>query len=148
MASPSPLDNLLDRLDGVRRAGKGWIARCPAHDDGNPSLAIAEGDNGVVLVRCHAGCELHQITAAVELSVGDLFPDKVRPFTRNERHEARQRQRFAQWAAALPLLQLEALVILCGAQDIAEGKALSDSDRERYRLALSRISAAKEALGA
>ena len=29
-------------------------ARCPAHDDKNPSLSIAEGAGGKVLVTCHA----------------------------------------------------------------------------------------------
>lgn len=28
----SPIDNLLQRLDKVRKAGKGWTARCPAHE--------------------------------------------------------------------------------------------------------------------
>lgn len=35
----------------------GWIARCPAHDDHNPSLSISEGDGGKPLVFCHAGCD-------------------------------------------------------------------------------------------
>src|SRR5438094_550718 len=33
------------------------MARCPAHDDREPSLSIREGDHGKVLVCCHAGCE-------------------------------------------------------------------------------------------
>ena len=40
---------------GGRKAGSGWIARCPAHDDREPSLSIRDAD-GKVLVRCHAGC--------------------------------------------------------------------------------------------
>jgi putative DNA primase/helicase len=42
---------------GARRIGGGWIARCPAHDDREPSLAVREGEDGRVLVRCHAGCD-------------------------------------------------------------------------------------------
>jgi putative DNA primase/helicase len=42
---------------GGRRAGSGWTARCPAHDDRTPSLSISDADNGKVLVRCHAGCD-------------------------------------------------------------------------------------------
>jgi len=39
----------------ARRVGSGWMARCPAHDDCNPSLSIkVDGDR--VLVHCHAGC--------------------------------------------------------------------------------------------
>jgi len=44
------------RALGGRRCGSGWIACCPAHDDREPSLSIAEGANGRVLVHCHAGC--------------------------------------------------------------------------------------------
>jgi hypothetical protein len=42
---------------GGRRYGRQWQARCPAHDDHNPSLSICEGDDGCVLVHCHTGCE-------------------------------------------------------------------------------------------
>ena len=37
--------------------GVGWIARCPAHDERHPSLSIQDGNNGGVLMRCHAGCD-------------------------------------------------------------------------------------------
>ena len=36
-------------------SGSCWMAKCPAHDDRNPSLSIAEVD-GKVLLHCHAGC--------------------------------------------------------------------------------------------
>ena len=42
---------------GGRKAGGGWMARCPAHDDREPSLSIRDADDGKVLVRCHAGCD-------------------------------------------------------------------------------------------
>lgn len=50
---------------GGRKAGAAWMARCPAHDDREPSLSIADGDDGKVLVRCHAGCEQHRVIAAL-----------------------------------------------------------------------------------
>jgi len=49
---------------GGRKTGAGWTARCPAHDDQNPSLAIRDVD-GKVMVRCHAGCEQAQVIAAL-----------------------------------------------------------------------------------
>ena len=52
---------------GGRRAGAGWIARCPAHDDRKPSLSITDSENGNVLVYCHAGCEQHRVIAALRL---------------------------------------------------------------------------------
>jgi hypothetical protein len=46
---------------GGRKAGGGWIACCPAHQDRKPSLSITEVKGGKVLVRCHAGCEQEQV---------------------------------------------------------------------------------------
>jgi putative DNA primase/helicase len=50
---------------GAHRAGATWMARCPAHDDSSPSLAISTGKNGVVLVCCHAGCDQRDVIAAL-----------------------------------------------------------------------------------
>lgn len=66
------LDELLDRLEGVRRAGNGYVAICPAHDDNEPSLGVTEGEEGIVL-KCHAGCETPDVLAALGLEWGDLF---------------------------------------------------------------------------
>ena len=51
----SPIVVVLDRLQWrAWRAGTGWVAMCPAHDDYFPKLAINEA-NGTVLVFCEAG---------------------------------------------------------------------------------------------
>nr|WP_281722278.1 toprim domain-containing protein [Nitrosomonas nitrosa] len=50
---------------GGRKAGGGWMARCPAHDDREPSLSIRDADDGKVLVRCHAGCDQGRVLAAL-----------------------------------------------------------------------------------
>ena len=50
---------------GGRKAGAAWMARCPAHDDRDPSLSIADTCNGKVLVRCHAGCDQEHVIAAL-----------------------------------------------------------------------------------
>ena len=71
-------DALLARLDGVRRSGNGWTARCPAHEDRTASLSIAEGDDGRVLVHCFAGCNTMDVLGAVGMMLGDLFPERVR----------------------------------------------------------------------
>jgi hypothetical protein len=42
---------------GGRKVGGGWMARCPAHEDRNPSLSVHDADEGKVLVCCHAGCD-------------------------------------------------------------------------------------------
>jgi putative DNA primase/helicase len=50
---------------GGRLAGEGWVARCPAHDDHTPSLAIRGTDEGNILVYCHAGCDQDQVIQAL-----------------------------------------------------------------------------------
>jgi archaellum biogenesis ATPase FlaH len=69
------VEDLLGRLDGVRRSGTGWSARCPAHEDRSPSLSIADGRDGAVLLKCFAGCTLPQICAAIAIEERDLFPE-------------------------------------------------------------------------
>jgi putative DNA primase/helicase len=53
----------LARALGGHRAGSAWIARCPAHEDRKPSLSIGSGEDGKVLVRCHAGCDQRDVIA-------------------------------------------------------------------------------------
>ncbi len=48
-----------------RNSGGGFIACCPAHPDKNPSLAIVDSDNGV-LVKCFAGCEQGAVIEALQ----------------------------------------------------------------------------------
>ena len=50
---------------GGRKVGGGWMAGCPAHDDREPSLSIRDGDDGKVLVRCHAGCNQRRVIEAL-----------------------------------------------------------------------------------
>ena len=70
------IDVLLSRLDKVQpRGGNKWMACCPAHDDKTPSLAIHEDRNGLILLKCFAGCAVLDVLAAVNMTMGDLFPD-------------------------------------------------------------------------
>lgn len=69
----TPVELLLSKLPGARKAGKGWSARCPAHEDRKASLSISTGDDGAALVKCHAGCDTSAILSAVGLKLSDLF---------------------------------------------------------------------------
>ncbi len=66
--------NIITKLEGVRETGGGWQARCPAHDDRQASLSISTGDDGRVLLHCHAGCEPEAIVGKVGLRMADLMP--------------------------------------------------------------------------
>lgn len=46
--------------------GKNGMARCPVHDDRTPSLSIADGPDGRLLVHCHAGCGQADVWAALK----------------------------------------------------------------------------------
>jgi putative DNA primase/helicase len=48
---------------GGRKAGGAWMARCPAHEDREPSLSIQDANDCKMLVRCHAGCDQAQVIA-------------------------------------------------------------------------------------
>ena len=61
-----PVALILNHLEGVRKSGAGWIAKCPAHEDRSPSLSVKEGQRGVML-RCFAGCSFVAITEALGL---------------------------------------------------------------------------------
>jgi hypothetical protein len=67
--------DLLARLKDVRACGHNrWAARCPAHDDHDPSLSIAHRERKW-LVHCFASCSIEAITSAIGLTIADLFDD-------------------------------------------------------------------------
>jgi hypothetical protein len=70
------LEAVLARLQGVRHNGAGWMARCPAHEDHSPSLSIAEGNEGRVLLHCFSGCTAESVCEALQIRVGDLFNER------------------------------------------------------------------------
>ena len=73
------LSTLLERLDGVRASGRGYTARCPAHDDHENSLSINVGEDGRVLLHCFAGCSVEQVLQPLGVTTRDLFPDSSAP---------------------------------------------------------------------
>jgi hypothetical protein len=67
------VDDLLGRLDRVSKSTGGWTARCPGHEDSRPSLSVAVAEDGRILLRCFAGCEIERIVEALGLELRDLF---------------------------------------------------------------------------
>jgi hypothetical protein len=106
--------SLLDaHCTGTRR----WMARCPSHDDRNPSLSIGEGRDGRVLVRCWAGCPTEAVLSKLGLRMSDLFdgpppsPEQVRKaaLERAQRDAEALKRRAAHAAACDRLRKLEAV---------------------------------------
>ncbi|MGQ9635944.1 MAG: hypothetical protein ACUVXB_17105 [Bryobacteraceae bacterium] len=78
-----PVRRVLEALEQhgckPRPVGRGYQAFCPVHEaDGRrhkPSLALSEGQKGVALVYCFAGCRVERIVEAIGLSLADLMSD-------------------------------------------------------------------------
>jgi hypothetical protein len=73
-----PIAAVLDALTRAgctpKRHGEAWSARCPAHDDREPSLSIGIGTDARVLLHCHAGCPAETIVGTLGLAMRDLMP--------------------------------------------------------------------------
>ncbi|MEU7678103.1 DUF3987 domain-containing protein, partial [Micromonospora taraxaci] len=68
------IDALRDTVGLVRQSGGQWQARCPAHEDRNPSLSI-RAIEGSVLLHCHAGCDTLDVLAALDMTPRDLYDE-------------------------------------------------------------------------
>ena len=123
------MQTILSRLTNVKersadtRGRKNWSARCPGHDDSDPSLLITE-DTDRALFYCRSGCSQSEIMsglASLGLTGKDLNWDrgwkpKARPVF-SDYHE---------------------LLILIGEADIAKGRRLTAEDKRLYKDALQR----------
>ena len=130
---------LLDRLEGVRGTGAGrWIARCPAHEDRRPSVAVRELDDGTVLLRCFAGCDVGEILRAIGLEIHELFPP------RPAGHARRPERRAFPAADVILCIASEVLIATIAAERLARGEVLDVLDRERLAAAAARLAAARD----
>lgn len=69
----SIFDDIVGKLDGAHHRGEHHVdARCPAHEDHNPSLSVTYTE-GRVLLKCMAGCDTQDVLARLHLGWEDLF---------------------------------------------------------------------------
>jgi hypothetical protein len=134
----TPVENLLQRLEKVKGRNGSWTARCPAHNDKGPSLAVRETEDGRVLVHCFAGCETASVLGSVGLDMTDLFPpdEKRKDYPTTGKPSLKP----AFYASDLMrIIAFEALVVQIVAFDIANGKPLSKETQDRMLVAYQRI---------
>lgn len=137
----TPLENLISRLNDVieTRNSKfpvSYKACCPAHGDTNPSLHIAQTDDGTILIRCMSRlCPAADILAAVGLDFSDLY-DKP-----SHHHRKGVKKPFPA-ADVLRAISLEVTVVCICADEMIKNKALDTDAFERLQLAYQRINAA------
>ena len=65
---------LIDALERHGSSGNGQRYQCPVHDDGTPSLSIADKPDRV-LTHCHAGCDTLEVLETIGLDWSDLFDE-------------------------------------------------------------------------
>lgn len=74
---PDPIDVVRDALEARQCSTRGrdhdFMAQCPAHDDGRPSLHVTASGEGTVLLQCYAGCTAEKIVEELGLEWGALF---------------------------------------------------------------------------
>ncbi len=134
----TPVENLISRLDKVKGRNGSWTARCPAHDDKGPSLAVREGEDGRVLLHCFAGCETANVLGAMGMDMTDLFPPDSK--RRDYAAEGKPSMKPAFFASDLMrIIHFEALVVQIVAFDIANSKPVTEETRERMLTAYQRI---------
>ncbi|MCX7241188.1 MAG: DNA primase [Burkholderiales bacterium] len=140
----APIDQILSRLTKVRQRQPGqWSACCPAHADKSPSLSVRENPDGAVLINCLAGCDVHDVVAALGLELSDLFPPREQPTG-----APRRIPRLLTAGQALELLADEANFVAVVAGNIGGGVTLSPDDTERVLMAAARINYLRERTGA
>lgn len=70
-----------------------YAARCPAHDDHDPSLSVQHIEpkggqaGGRAWVRCYTGCDELQVLAVLGLTLADLYDDPIPTGARRAVHE-------------------------------------------------------------
>jgi hypothetical protein len=131
------VENLLSRLERVKRTGAGWQARCPAHEDRVASLSVSEGDDGRALVKCHAGCTAESVVGALGLRLADLFEREQRPVAAGRGGRNRPMRNPAD---SLADAQSGSQAVDTSPSEVASaaepGFRVTDADVERYRQAL------------
>jgi hypothetical protein len=109
--------------------GRNGLARCPAHDDRTPSLSISDGNNGRILVKCHAGCGQTAVIDALRRL--DLWPgDAGEPPLVTEAERERQHQQEAERESQR--LRRDAFIEHLWRQTWADAKPAPGSPIERW----------------
>ena len=98
---------------GGRWHGGYGLAFCPCHENTRtPALCLTDGDDGKLLVYCHAGCDGTDVLAALRAKgllggTSDWKPDQQKTEQHRLEREANERRRIDQarrcWAEAGPI---------------------------------------------
>ena len=64
--------DIAEKLTGEKgkKRGCNYLIKCPAHEDGYPSLSIRDGNDGKLLVCCFAGYSGRDVLDAIRAKIG------------------------------------------------------------------------------
>ncbi len=127
----SALELILSRLDRHLPSGKNrHVACCPAHEDRDPSLSIAEAQDGRVLIHCFAGCSALSVVEALGLTLGDLYPPDIPNYQINQKPLIRSKE---------AVQTVDHWVLEIARSTRAQGKKLTTHEMQREREAFLRV---------
>jgi len=128
------IENILSRLDLVKKSGKGYLARCPAHNDKSPSLSLVELPDGRILMKCFAECMIQDVLVAIGLSLSDLFPDGGLGH-----YQGFQQIQETMAARTQDKSHKDIIILEIAKSDRSRGKRLSQKELEVERQAFERV---------
>lgn len=127
------LDLILSKLEGVRKSGKQFVAKCPAHADNSPSLRVSETPDERILLHCFAGCMAVDVLGAIGLAFSDLYPERLADYLPSIRETP---------AHGKSDLEFERQYFLECQHRLRSRQPLTNEQQQRLTLAIKRLKAA------
>lgn len=123
------INDVLSKLDGVKQVGSNkWKAKCPVHNDNNPSMTVSVKDNKVLCYCFSCQATGKDVAEAIGLPVSSLFADKLQV----DKSEWRRKKLLEEKASDEMFLKIY--------QSWEQaGKYIPWSDKKRYKIAINRV---------
>ncbi|MEJ1470942.1 MAG: hypothetical protein RPU59_07745 [Candidatus Sedimenticola sp. (ex Thyasira tokunagai)] len=136
----TPLDNLLNRLDGVKQVGHDrWMALTPSRKEKTASLSVRLTGEGKILLHDFGGDSAEDVLDAISLTFSDLYPDDPNRATYAAATANGGRKFQNRLLRDSSVLDEDRVVVRLAQRWLQEGRVLSLDDQARLDLALSRL---------
>ena len=123
------INDVLSKLDGVKQVGSNkWKAKCPVHNDNNPSMTVSVKDNKVLCYCFSCQATGKDVAEAIGLPVSSLFADSLQV----DKSEWRRKKLLEEKASD------EMFLKIYRSWEQA-GKYIPWSDKKRYKIAINRV---------
>jgi hypothetical protein len=126
------INDFLSYFEKSYRSGKDeYQCLCPAHNDKTASLSIKNLPDERILIHCFAGCAANDILGAVGLTFDDIVPKRLGDFKPVSKP-------FNPYAV-LKAISNETLLVALAGLEVANGKTLTQEDKDRLMIAVNRL---------